>query len=97
MKKDKWYRVRKFPLIPILNIREADRHNNRQFTFRWLFIKIWSHDQFAFELSVVLSTYWGLGFVGVVPYLRWVISIPIHEDFAIKIDKVLSRRKRIGK
>jgi hypothetical protein len=74
--KGKWYNHYKFPLIPRLEVRKADKHNTGGFTFNWLFFTVWSLDSFTLELSFVCSGHWGIGVIGVLPYLRWCITIP---------------------
>lgn len=87
----KWYNSYCFPLIPQFSIKDSDKYNTSGFTFQWLIFKFWSLDSFQFELALVASTHWGIGFNGMLPYLRWVISIPCPEKLGIWIDKKLGR------
>lgn len=91
-RKEKWYNRNVFPLVPVITIKKADEHNTSAFTFRWLFFTIWTLDSFSFELSIVASTHWGIGFIGILPYLRWVVAIPCPERLGILIDRKLSRK-----
>lgn len=90
-RKQKWYNSNIFPLIPVLEIRKANEHNSSGFTLRWLFLTVWSLDNIYFEVSFVISTHWGIGFIGLLPYLRWVISIPVPEKVGYWINKKTSR------
>ncbi len=90
-RKEKWYNRNIFPLVPVVNIRKEDKYNTSGFTFRWLIFTFWSLDQFTFEVSFNISTHWGIGVSGILPYLRWVIAIPCPERFGIWIDRKLSR------
>ena len=92
-KKQNWYNKHNFSLIPVLEIKNADEHNTKNFTFRWLFFKFWTLDHFDFEISFVVSTHWGVGFIGILPYLRWVITIPCPNKIGVWIDRKLSRSK----
>lgn len=87
----KWYNNHIFPLIPTLKIKKADEHNTSGFTFKWLFFTIWTLDSPSFEIAIVADTHWGIGFVGLFPYLRWVIAIPCPEKVGMWINKNLSR------
>ena len=93
-RKEKWYNKNVFPLVPVITIRKANEHNTSSFTFRWLFFTIWTLDSFSFELSVVATTHWGIGFIGILPYIRWVVAIPCPERLGILIDRKLGRRCR---
>ena len=93
-RKQKWYNKNVFPLIPILEIKKADKHNTSGFSFRWLFFTFWSLDSLGFEVSFVISNHWGIGFIGILPYLRWVIAIPCPEKLSIYINKKLSRDRQ---
>jgi hypothetical protein len=88
---NKWYKKNIFPLIPIIETREEDKYNTSHFSFRWLFITIWSIDSFCFEISIVADTHWGIGVVGLFPYFRWVLTIPCPEKFGMWIQKHLCR------
>ena len=93
-KRQKWYNKRIFPLVPTIQIRKADELNTSSFSFRWLFFTIWSLDSFDFEVSFVISTHWGFGFVGSLLYLRWVVAIPCPEKMAIYIGEMLHRKPK---
>lgn len=91
-KKEKWYNKNIFPLVPNITIKNEDEHNTSGFTFRWLFFRFWSLDNFQFELSLNIDTHWGIGITFLLPYLRGVISIPCPERFGIWIDTKLRRK-----
>jgi len=91
-RKEKWYNMNIFPLIPVVQSKKADEHNTTGFSFRWLFFTFWSLDCFAFELSFVFDTHWGIGFIGILPYLRWVICIPCPEKISIIVSRKLNRK-----
>lgn len=93
-REEKWYNRNIFPLIPLLKIKKSDEFNTNGFTFRWLFFTIWSLDSFGFEFSLVATTHWGIGFIGIIPYIRWVVAIPCPERIGILIDRKLCRRVR---
>lgn len=88
----KWYKRNIFPLVPIVECRKADQYNTSNFSFRWLFFTIWSRDSFDFELSIVLDTHWGLGVIGMFPYLRWCVAIPCPPKFTYWKYKHLDRK-----
>jgi len=92
IRKEKWYNKNVFPLVPILEVKKANKHNTSGFTFRWLIFKFWTLDSFEFEFSIVATGHWGIGFIGVLPYLRWVVAVPCPEWLAIKLSKLLDRK-----
>ncbi len=91
-RKQKWYNNNVFPLIPVLEIKKSDNHNTSGFTFRWLAFTFWSLDSFSFEISIVASAHWGFGVIGILPYLRWVVSIPLPEKMGVKVSELLDRK-----
>ena len=93
-RKEKWYNKNVFPLVPVVTVRKANEHNTSGFTFRWLFFTIWTLNSFEFELAFVVTTHWGIGFIGILPYIRWVVAIPCPERLSILIDRKLNRRPR---
>lgn len=93
----KWYSRNIFPLIPILEVKKSDEYNTSGFTFRWLFITLWSLDNIDFEISFVITSHWGIGFIGILPYLRWVLAIPCPEKLGIWIDKKFNRGRNLYK
>lgn len=95
---EKWYKKNIFPLLPIINTRPADDHNTKSFSFKWLFFHIWTRDSFDFELAIVADPcHWGFGITMLLPYLRFVATIPVPESISIKIQKYLWRRPKILK
>lgn len=92
-REQKWYNRNIFPLVPVLEIRKADEHNTSNFTFRWMFLTLWTLDVPSIEVAVVADTHWGFGVIGILPYLRWVFTIPCPEKVSMRIHKNLSRGK----
>jgi hypothetical protein len=90
----KWYNNYTFPLVPELKIREANEHNTKSFSFHWLFFKFWSLDSFQFEIAFNIDDHWGVGFSGLLPYLRWVIAIPCPPRLQSWICKNLWRHSK---
>ena len=87
-KERKWYTNETFPLLPYITTRKSDKHNTSNFSFHWLFFKIWSRDSFDFELALVFDpSHWGIGITALLPYLRVVCTIPTHW----KVDRVWSK------
>ena len=87
-----WYNNYTFPLLPQLQIKEGNEYNTKGFSFHWLFFKLWSLDCFSFEVGVVFDTHWGIGFIGILPYLRWVICIPCPEKLMMWTQRNLWRK-----
>jgi hypothetical protein len=92
MKTEKWYNRNIFPLLPVIERRKSNEHNTSSFSFRWLIFTFWTLDHFSFELSIVATEHWGVGVIGILPYLRWVIAIPCPESLGIKISNLLGRK-----
>lgn len=93
----KWYNSYKFPLIPVIRVREANEHNTSSFSFHWLFFQLWTRDAFDFELAVVISEHWGIGVNGLLPYLRWVICIPCPDKLGMWFQRNLWRKPAVSK
>jgi len=89
---EKWYNRNIFPLIPILKIKKADKYNTSSISFKWLVFTFWSLDNPHFELSIVADTHWGIGAIGILPYLRWVVTIPCPRSIGRWIDNKFSRK-----
>lgn len=87
----KWYNHNLFPLIPCIEVRKEDSRNTWNMSFRWLFFTIWTLDSFQFELAIVADTHWGVGIIGVLPYLRWVCTVPCPEFITFFVQKNLNR------
>lgn len=88
----RWYEKDVFPLVPQLKTRKGDAWNTRGFTFKWLFLTAWTLDAPQFELTLVCSSHWGIGFIGVLPYLRWSLTIPMPSTISSWCYKHLWRR-----
>jgi hypothetical protein len=94
LRKRKWYNHDKFPLLPRLEIRKANKHNTWGFTFHWLFFTAWSLDSFSLEVALICSTHWGIGVIGIFPYLRWAVTIPIPYSMGNWVDNKLDRKPK---
>ena len=90
----KWYKRHIFPLLPIIEVREENEYNTWNFTFRWLFITIWTIDSFCFEFTLVADEHWGLGIIGLFPYFRWSLTIPCPVSFGMWMQKHLWRKPK---
>jgi hypothetical protein len=90
----KWYRNPKFSLLPILTIKPANEHNTAEFSFDWLFLRLWTLDAFGFELAIVADSHWGIGVNGILPYVRWVCCIPCPERLGMWLQTTLWRRPK---
>ena len=93
-RKYRWYSSYKFPLIPRLELKKGNEHNTNGFSFRWLFITLWTLDAVQFEFAVVADTHWGIGFTGLLPYLRWTICIPCPEKLSMWVQRNLWRKPK---
>lgn len=93
-KQRKWYNDYTFPLFPQLRIYKANEHNTSGFFFHWLFFKFWSLDSFQFEIAFNIDDHWGIGFSGLLPYLRWVIAIPCPPSLQYWIQRNLWRKSK---
>jgi hypothetical protein len=91
-RKEKWYNKNIFPLVPVLEIKKADKHNTSGFSFRWLIFTFWSLDSFQFEVTATMDTHWGVGITFILPYLRGVIAIPCPEKIGTFIHRKLGRK-----
>jgi hypothetical protein len=90
---EKWYNKNIFPLVPVITIKKGDEQNTFSFTFRWLFFTLWTLDSFEFEIAITISTHWGIGLIGILPYLRWVVAIPCPMKLGMWWDKRFGRGK----
>lgn len=93
-KRNKFWYYNQFPLLPILSIREADEYNTKAISFKWLFFTFWTLDSFSFDLSLAFSAHWGVGVIGILPYLRWAITIPLPWGYKVesKLTELLDRK-----
>lgn len=90
----KWYKSYTFPLIPVIQYRPAKIHNTSSFSFHWLVLKFWTLDSFDFEIGIAFSGHWGIGVLGILPYLRWVISIPAPQKLSMWVQMYLWRKPK---
>ena len=88
----KWYNAYKFPLVPVIAVRKRNEYNTKSMSFHWLFFQFWTLDSVCIEASIVCSTHWGIGFIGLLPYLRWVITIPCPNGLEHWIQQNLWRK-----
>ena len=78
-----WYNDPAFPLVPVLKVRkpvkpagEWDSGTCHGFTLSWLGLAVWTLEHPSFELAIVADFHWGVGVTGILPYLRWKVTIP---------------------
>jgi hypothetical protein len=90
----KWYNHHTFSLVPVLQIKKANYHNTSGFTFRWLFLEMWSLDSFAFELALNIDTHWGIGVTAIIPYLRIKFTIPCPQKIGSWSNNNLDRKPK---
>jgi hypothetical protein len=90
---EKWFNHWRFPLIPVLQTRPANKNNTSWFSLDWLIVRTWSLDSFSFEFAFVMCTHWGIGFTILLPYLRLIICLPLPEKFNYWFDKKTSRSR----
>jgi hypothetical protein len=88
----KWYNKRIFPLIPTIESKPADEYNTSSYCFRWLIFTFWTIDTPQFELSIVIDSHWGIGIIGLLPYVRWVIAVPIPKVISHYVYRNFSRK-----
>ena len=88
MNKLKWLKNDTFPIIPISYERE------KGFSVRWLFFTFWTLDYIEFEFAFVCSSHWGIGLIGILPYLRWTITIPLKHIVRKKYFISLEQHRR---
>lgn len=62
---------------PYWRVKHRDEYNTKNYSFEWMFFNFWTLDQVSFEFTLVISDHWGIGFIGLLPYLRWGITIPM--------------------
>lgn len=89
-----WYRHSQFPLLPNWGYRRADKENTFSWFFNWMFLKLWSLDSFSISIQFHIEAHWGFGFAGIIPYLRWVISIPCPPKLESWVRKKLWRKPK---
>lgn len=93
-----WWNSYTFPLVPVLRLRKSvkpqdtyDSGTTTGFTFSWLFLTVWTLDNVHFELAIVADTHWGIGLTGILPYLRWKLTIPCPQKFGFWFDRITRR------
>ena len=90
--RNKWYNRYGFTLVPFLNTRKADEHNESWFSFEWLILKVWSRSSIGLEVAFVCDTHWGIGFTFCLPYLRIVLCIPCPQSLGTWSQRNLWRK-----
>lgn len=78
IEQSRWYQWGRFPLVPIIDTKDADEWNTSGFSFSWLNLRLWSLDQFAFALEFHAEDI-GLFFRLQLPYLNcyvWLLPLP---------------------
>jgi hypothetical protein len=92
----KWYNHYRFPLIPVVETRKADKYNTKNISFTWMFLKFWVLDCFEFEIAFTLTSHWGIGIAMILPYLRIVFAIPFPESWLMRWNKLTSRSSNLN-
>ncbi len=94
-----WYNNPRFSLVPRIRFKCSEKPKGNwdsgitsRFHFDWLFLHIWTLDIPGFEIGFVADTHWGIGIVGILPYLRWTICIPCPEKWTSWIYRNLQRK-----
>tara|TARA_B110000971_G_C19837607_1_gene421030 strand:- start:76 stop:435 length:360 start_codon:yes stop_codon:yes gene_type:complete len=94
---NKWYNSDRFPILPNIRVKKADFHNTSSFSFRWIFINMWILDGPNFEVGIVASSHWGIGFLFLLPYLRLAITIPYPAKLEYWVSRNFNRKPQILK
>lgn len=89
-----WYNSYEFPLIPQFKYRPGDKYNTDDFSLNWLCFKFWTLDYFDFEVSAGVNCHWGLYINGILPYLRWVVGIPLPNKWCAFMQEKLWRKPK---
>jgi hypothetical protein len=72
----RWYRWSRFPLMPLLHIRKADRWNEWSLHFQWLALSIWTMMSPDIGASVEIDDQ-GIEARIRVPYLIFMLRLPL--------------------
>lgn len=91
-RRNRWYNNYHFPLVPIIDVRQANEHNTKSVSVNWLFFKFWTLDAFQFEVALVADTHWGIGLTALLPYLRVVVCIPMPIKMQMWVQRNLWRK-----
>jgi len=78
IEKKRWYQWGRFPLVPIVSVRDSDEWNTFAGYFSWLNLRFWSLDQFAFALEFHAEAI-GIFLRLQLPYLNcyvWLLPFP---------------------
>lgn len=75
---------------PYWYVKEAGEYNTKSCGFKWMLFDFWALNHVGFEITFVISAHWGIGFIGMLPYLRWGITIP----FPARIQKLFWKLSR---
>lgn len=87
-----WWQHPAFPIVPQYEHRKGDEWNANGWNFSWLWLRLWSLEHFALEVSIELEST-GLNIKAIVPYVRIVFRVlPLPYWWADKL-----RRKPEGK
>lgn len=75
--KDPWYQHPVFPLIPQFEYRPGDKWNENNWSFSWLFLRVWTLAHFSFTIGAEIEST-GLNITANFTWLRIVIrAIPM--------------------
>lgn len=87
--KRRWYNKYFFPLVPVLSYEPGDNYKVSEFTFEWLFLKVWTLPTFGFQFSIVADFMQGVGIIIKVPYLRITLAIYLPALLSMRLDRRL--------
>jgi len=72
--KNPWWQHPFFPLVPQIEWREGNEWNANNWSFCWLWFRVWSLEHFAFELSVEIEQT-GINAKAIIGWLRVVVRV----------------------
>lgn len=94
-KERKWWNNVNFPLVPEWTYKKPeDDWNTTSWSFTWLGLRIWSLDNFGFELGVAIDTHWGIAITAILPYTRIIIGLPCPRTVDQFVYKYLHRKSK---
>ena len=74
MERRPWYRAHRFPLLPVIWTRQADRWNTFAWGLYWLNLRVWSLDSTSFLIEATIDDE-GVRVGLILPYLRIVVAL----------------------
>lgn len=70
----KWFQHPSFPLVPQFGYRIGDEWNANNWSFCWLWFRLWSLEHFSFEFAIELEST-GLNIKCILGWLRIVVRV----------------------